>query len=337
MADLSLPTFREIITYYRTHLLVLTTFPAVVIDLIIDYSKEIPKFQAKFVASFGQNGSRSEEEFPTGVAILNNKKDGNEYLIVTDEDNHNVVMYDKKGSCIRTIGEGEGEQNGQFDHPFFVLVEKDEIFVADSYNHRIQVLNAYDGKFLRTIGKGEGRAPGELMYPQGMTIIGNRLYISEGSGDHSNNRISVFHHQTGDYLFSFGSTGFSQSQFDDPVGITSDDNGRIYIVDCNNDRIQIFNEEGVYIDQYGGKSGISDQGELDGPISIIIRQAEMFISECNNDRISIWDIKNGNYLRYFGTSGKEIGQFHRPYGMTLTSHYELVICDQYNHRLQIFE
>jgi len=244
---------------------------------------------------------------------------------------------------VRIIGEGKGENNGQFNGPDFSIIKKeyDEIFVSDTGNHRIQVLNLHDGKFIRTIGKGKGKGKGELLYPTGITILGNRLFVCEGldpwgSGD-GNNRISVFNYQTGDYLTSFGSTGSGQLQFNNPFGITSDDNGRLYIVDRNNHRIQIYNEEGVYISQLGGKKG-SGIGELKQPISIIIRDnSELFISEFSNNRISIWDMKSGNYLRSFGEKGSDPGQFDGPYGMTVTSQNELIICDYRNHRLQTFE
>jgi rubrerythrin len=118
----------------------------------------IPKFQAKFLSSFGHKGSRRGEfDNPTGVGIWQNTREGTTCFVISDRNNNRVVICDKKGSFIRTIGEEKGEKNGQFNSPYFVMVEKDEIFVSDFQNHRIQVLNAENGKWLRTIGKGKGR------------------------------------------------------------------------------------------------------------------------------------------------------------------------------------
>jgi len=301
----------------------------------------LPKFQAKFLSSFGKQGlGRGEYYFPIGLAMWHlNKKEGKEFIVVADNGNSRVVICDKKGTFVRIIGEGKGDKVGLFNNPCFVIVENHEIFISDRDNHRIQVYNPYDGKFIKTIGRGKGKGKGELTYPKGLAIVGNRLFISEGIDWNTgvgNNRISIFNHETGEYITSFGSKGAGPSQFNNPIGITSDNNGKLYIVDSWNHRIQVHNEEGVYLSQIGGKMG-SGAGELKCPVSIIIRDSELFISELNNHRISIWDKHTGNYVRCFGTEGSGPGQFSNPNGMILTSQNELVVCDCYNHRLQIFE
>jgi len=150
-----------------------------------------------------------------------------------------------------------------------------------------------------------------------------------------NNRISIFNSQTGDYLTSFGSDGAGKLHFNNPIGITSDDNGRLYIADSGNSRIQIYTEDGVYIGRLGGTSNLEE--DIYRPVAIIVRDSELYISDEANHRISIWDRKSGKYLRSFGQEGSAIGEFTNPHGMTLTSQNELIICDFSNHRLQIFE
>jgi hypothetical protein len=45
------------------------------------------------------------------------------------------------GAFIRYIGEGKGSKPGRFDHPYGVAIDASSstVFVADQYNHRIQV------------------------------------------------------------------------------------------------------------------------------------------------------------------------------------------------------
>ena len=62
---------------------------------------------------------------------------------------------------------------------------RDEIYVADRQNHRVQKLSS-EGKFLMAYG-GVGSRPGSLMHPEGVAIAGDRLFVV----DTGNHRIQV--------------------------------------------------------------------------------------------------------------------------------------------------
>jgi len=326
-ADIRSSPTNETIAHIRSQLLLLTHFPVVVIDLIIEYSKS-PKFHGIFLSSFGK-GVEGKAEFNCPVSVVlwsdreSRKGEIKEYLIISDQNNHRLVVCDKKGSVIRMIGEGFGQGNGQLNVPRFLSVFNDNIFVSDPYNHRIQKFHARSGKFLRIIGKGKGK--GQLSYPQGITLIGQRVFVSD-CGDHP---ISVFNHENGKYIKSFGSAGEGPGQFNEPDGICAE-NGRLYIADARNHRIQIFSEEGVYINQL--KTAANTY-----PRAVMIKDSQLFISESETNRISIWDIKSEKYVRSFGERGNGNGQFNFPMGLTMISQNEMLICDLNNHRIQTFE
>ena len=62
----------------------------------------------------------------------------------------------------------------------------------------------------------------------------------------SNQRIQVFS-SNGTYLRSFGKKGVQQGEFDYPAGIAFH-NDNIIVVDCRNHRVQLFSDQGEYLD-----------------------------------------------------------------------------------------
>ena len=81
-------------------------------------------------------------------------------MYVCDQDNHRMVVYGLDGSFVRqwcTKGSGEG----QFNRPWAVAVNWDEVLVGDYCNHRVQVFSL-DGSFVRQWG-GEGAGAGQFV------------------------------------------------------------------------------------------------------------------------------------------------------------------------------
>ena len=84
---------------------------------------------------------------------------------------------------MRTIG-SQGSGAGQFNDPRGVAFDSaGHIIVADTCNHRVQVLRYSDGSHVRTIGS-EGRGNGQFSYPCGVLIDGQgRIIVSDSLND----------------------------------------------------------------------------------------------------------------------------------------------------------
>src|SRR5690348_9766232 len=63
------------------------------------------------------------------------------------------------------------------------------------------------------------------------------------------------------FKFKFGSKGQADGQFEHPFGVAIDNNANIIVSDSTNQRIQIFNSNGVFLRKFG--SG----GQADGQFS----------------------------------------------------------------------
>ena len=75
-----------------------------------------------------------------------------EHIFATDTDQDGVVKMDKNGTIIESVGRF-GNIRGQFSYPNGIRQSKEkEIYVCDSYNHRIQVFDE-DLNFIRIIGE----------------------------------------------------------------------------------------------------------------------------------------------------------------------------------------
>ena len=55
-----------------------------------------------------------------------------------------------------------------------------------------------------------------------------------------------------------------------------------------------------------------------------------------NHRVQVFEL-NGKFIEKFGTIGSAIGKFNVPLSTAVLSDGRLVVTDQFNHRIQIFE
>ena len=223
------------------------------------------------VRTFGSYGDRSEQMcYPAGIAIddMDNIYVGNRYKL---------QKFTSRGELLKCVGQ-YGRKEGEFNVIRGLTVYRQQVYVCDRDNHRIQVFNL-DLNFIRSIGsRGKGR--GELNWPHDakFDIAGNiyvveyanervqvmdssgrfiRVFGREGEGkldgpmalhiadkyvyvsDYSHHRIVVYE-TSGQFVTSFGSKGQTEGKFYCPFCITSCADGFIYVCDQDNDRVQIF-------------------------------------------------------------------------------------------------
>ena len=66
------------------------------------------------------------------------------------------------------------------------------------------------------------------------------------------------------------------------------------------------------------------------------KDGSIVISECGNHRISIFT-SGGKFVRCFGCKGTEPGMFRTPRHICFNTLGQLVVCDEQNQRLQMFD
>jgi sugar lactone lactonase YvrE len=119
-------------------------------------------------------------------------------------------------------------------------------------------------------------------------------------------------------LTPFGSAGTSEGKTQGPIGVASDKNGNVWVVDHDNNRVEKFDENGKFLMQFGSTG--SGNKEFLKPNGIAISSAgNLWVADGGNHRVMEFSSK-GEYLQQFGTGytqgGPEGGTvFLEPYGV----------------------
>ena len=171
-------------------------------------------------------GERENAKWPYG------KSDAPLVAQVSDRAEQMLGVPQRDTALVQVIGRA-GTGPGEFNRAEGICVDaQDQIYVADSCNHRIQVFAA-DGKFLRAFGSA-GNKLGELSYPYDVAVdAAGNIFVCE----FGNSRIQVF-----DARFQaveiIGGAGAAPGQFNNPWAIALDARGNLYVADALNHRLQ---------------------------------------------------------------------------------------------------
>jgi DNA-binding beta-propeller fold protein YncE len=164
---------------------------------------------------------------PTGLAYDKSQH----RLFVTDTDENNIKVFDRDGRILMTIGR-PGTELGEFNRPTHLALWRNELYVTDTFNSRIQVFSSDDGLPIRAIGT-RGTYIGQFAIPKGVAVDSDgNVYVVESLFDH----LLVFN-RNGQLLLPIGGTGYSSGNFYLPAGLWVDEGNRIYVADMYNGRV----------------------------------------------------------------------------------------------------
>ncbi len=222
-----------------------------------------------------------------------------------------------------------GSGNGQFEFPYSAATDAaNNIYVADTYNHRIQKFDS-SGAFITAWGI-QGSADGEFDYPIGIAVQGNNVYVA----DDNNHRIQKFT-TSGAFVTKWGSFGAADGQFFNPYGLTVDSAGNVYVADTFNQRIQKFNSSGAFITKWGTQ-GTGD-GEFNNPVFIVVDSEDaVYVTDQDNDRVQKFT-SSGTFVTKWGTTGTTDGQFMTPLGIAVDSSNNVFVVDQVNNHVEKYD
>jgi hypothetical protein len=124
-----------------------------------------------------------------------------------------------------------------------------------------------EGELLMTLGTGGETgdppthfdAPNDvLIAPSGTIYVGDThgAQFQDAAGPTSKSRISMFA-PDGTFIKSFGEFGYEDGQFRSPHSLAMDSQGRLFVADRGNARIQIFSQDGKHLDTWYQFSRIS--------------------------------------------------------------------------------
>ena len=142
-----------------------------------------------------------------------------------------------------------------FIMPHGLTVDKENnVWVTDVALHQIFKFN-HQGKLLMKLGvaKTPGNDSMHFNLPTDIAV-GNdgSFYVSDGYG---NSRVIKFSKE-GKYIFEWGKKGNKPGEFNTPHGIDLDLSGNIYVADRDNNRIQKFDNNGIFLKEWKNDTAI---------------------------------------------------------------------------------
>ncbi|WP_312473445.1 6-bladed beta-propeller [Neobacillus sp.] len=252
------------------------------------------------------------------------------FTYVSDTKNNRVVAFDVGGNLLYSFGE-EGTGKGQFKFPYGIATDdKGRVFVADLFNGNISIFNE-KGKFIDYFAQ-KTLTDKKISTPAALRIIDKKVYIT----DIKTNKAYVFD-LNGKLLLEVGKPGTKDGEFNAPNGITADDEGKIYVVDTGNQRVQIFDKTGKFVKIINGSKNGKGESIFVNPRGIGIDKRGIMYVVSNLTHLVYGFDKDGKKVFQFGSIGQNNGQFFLPNGLFVDQNDNVFITDTMNLRVQVFK
>ena len=162
-----------------------------------------------------------------------------------------ILEFDSSGKLVKSFGAG------MFVFPHGIYVDKDgNVWATDaqgkgSKGHQVFKFSA-DGKVLLTLGKAGVAGVGEDTFNSPSSVVTAKngdIYVADGHGGDTNARIMKFS-KGGKFIKTWGKKGAGPSEFAFLHGIALDSQGRVFVADRTNNRIQIFDADGKFLTEW---------------------------------------------------------------------------------------
>jgi sugar lactone lactonase YvrE len=307
---------------------------------------------------------------PGGISVCAANAD----LYITDVDNLRIRRVNAATTIISTIagnstggysGDGGSAIGAGLMWPMGIgLDSAGNLYIADTYNHRIRKVNSSTGIITTVVGNGTASYSGDgnlaaiatLRYPTAIALdsAGN-LYIA----DSDNHRIRKVNRSTGiiTTVAGNGIAGYSGdgdiatgASLSSPTGIVIDRAGNLLIADRGNNRIRKVNiATGIIVTVAGngtagfnGDGGMATAAKLNMPQSVAVDSADnLFIADNNRIRkvnaatSIIATVAGTGAIGYSGDGGAATSaSLMGPAGIAVDNSGNFYLGDTYNFRVR---
>ena len=215
--------------------------------------------------------------------------DSQDRVYLFNRGDHPLVVMDRDGNFLTSWGEGTlPDAHGMF-------IDADENIYMPVKNSHVVLKYSLSGNLLMTLGAWDQpsdtgwsgvttdivkQAAGPFHRPSDVALSPEGdLYISDGYGNAS------VHKFTGDgrLLFSWGAPGKTgPGEFHVPHGVWVHTDGRVFVADRENHRIQIFTPDGEFLTQWTDFSRPCDI-YIDGDETVFVPELDAFMSVLSID------------------------------------------------------
>ena len=185
-----------------------------------------------------------EFQAPSAVAV-----DSQNRVYVFQRGDPPVLVFDRNGN----LAAQWPRKNGVPADAHMIYVGPDDgVYLADRDAHQVLKYTP-EGELVMSLGardRAELQTPFNhpadmCVAPAGSPQAGD-IFVADGYGNSSVHRFSA----SGDYITSFGNPGRGPGEFLVPHSVRVSVDGRIYVADRENDRVQVFGPEGEFIEEW---------------------------------------------------------------------------------------
>jgi len=201
---------------------------------------------------------------------------------------------------------------------------ENHIWVTDVMRHRVLKFDVH-GKLLLSLGTGKaGAADDQFNKPTDVAFGTNgEFFVSDGYG---NTRVLKFA-ATGKLIAQWGRPGKGNGEFNLPHAALLDREGRLLIGDRENDRVQLFDQQGQWLATWPGFAPYGMAFDERGRLYVADARAHQVL------RLSA----KGEVEQRFGQKGKAPGEFDLPHMLAFDAHGNWYVAEVNGRRVQKFE
>ena len=318
-------------------------------------------------SNLGSTGSTTSLSAPAGVHA------DSLGVYVADTGNNRILYVDDATDTPITIA-GTGDAGFSGDESVAVLAELNgptgvfvvssgNVYIVDSGNHRIRMIDDESGEISTfagngeagSLGDGEAATDAQLSAPSQVFVTDDEdsVFIA----DTGNHRIRLV---TGGNIATFAGTGVAgffgddslavEAQLHGPSGVFRDlTSGRVYIADTNNHRIRFVSSDtmhsfaGTSVPSYGGDGGPPAAAQLAFPKDVFAdKEGNVYIADTFNQRVrrvnrrgTVTTVAGDGVFGFAGDDGpSNHAQMRSPASVSVDSLGRIMVADRDNHRIR---
>lgn len=283
---------------------------------------------------------RSEDQFKSAVGkSLEGLGGKNSWLSFSRPfdvtgDNHGKIYVTDAAQGVFVINENTSEFTKleckkctfKMNNPRGIAADTARIYVGLPDLGQVVVLSPA-GELLDTIGR-RGSLPNPLDIV--LDTVRHRVFVV----DNRLHQVKVFT-EHGDSLFSIGTRGVGDGEFNFPQSVAIDRFGTIYVVDAFNFRVEIFDSAGTFVRSFG------KQGDLWGDFAMpkgiaVTADTNIYLLDGQHHHFQIFN-NRGELLLFVGKYSARNDGFINPVSMFIDNRNRIYVTDQLNARVQIFQ
>jgi thiol-disulfide isomerase/thioredoxin len=301
--------------------------------------------------------------------ILADEKSGR--LFIADSNHNRIVICNLAGKLLDVAGSGGiGEKNGSFEsasfhHPQGMALDGEKLYVADTENHLIRVLDLEKKTVANFAGTGRqntGRAGGGHLHavsissPWDLMIVGRTLYIAM-AGTHQIWSILL----GSDMIHVLAGTGSEnilngprdEAAFAQPSGLATDGHN-LFVADSEGSAIRDIPlsrsepvttlagtsdlEGGRSLFEFGDADGTGSGARFQHPLGLAYHDGRIFVADTYNHKIKTVDVATGEVRTWLGSGKRGDGvdppEFAEPGGLSIAAG-KVYIADTNNHAIKV--